>query len=446
MSSDVWVDNVPYSGTAPYAPDDEVKRIVGEIEDFRDLQIAELSTAITNLENLVSEYTPSFDEITAVIPTLDSPSFPDEPDLTFIPNENWPENDITNPVIRPNAPDFSFVEPTAPGQIDPSFDYTPGTYTSCLWTELCDSIRDSLLNGGTGLSASVHALIIDRNQEARRNVEDASRQRAYDAVGENGFNLAGGQAAAVIMELEKDVLAKDIDAVNSTTIKDFDLADANSRFVKELASKMEEIKLTEFDNEENRLFEIAKVTKELVIATYEQNVKIYIAQWDGVKAKIESAKAQSEAIIAINDGEIKVFLGRIEAYKTEIEAIAAENESKADVVKAKASVYDSQIRAVTAKFSALVEEIRSAVDVYRIQLTEVLEKEKINLDAYTSSATLAERVAESLANIAAQSVASALGALNTTMSIGYNGSETRGYNASISNTLQSGHSYEHEQQ
>lgn len=445
MSDDgSFVDRVPYSGTVPYAPIDDVDRIVGDIEVFRDNQIDALSVAIENLGNLSGSYIPSFDQITATIPGLNIPNFPDKPPLVFTPNEKWPTNNIPDPFIQANVQDFSFVEPIKPGQIDPSFDYTPGIYNSALWTELYSSVRNSLLNGGTGLTDAVYALIIDRNKEARRNVEDLARQRAYDAVGETGFDLPGGMAAAVILELEKDFTAKDLDSVNSTTIKEFELAAANTNFIKDLAAKMEEIQRTSFDNEENRLFEIAKVTKELIVSIYGQNIKIFIAQWDGVKAKLEAAKIQSESISAANDGQIKIFLGRIEAYRNEIEAIAAENKSKSDVVVAEASVYEKEVGAISTKISALVEEIKSAVAVYRVQLEEVLEKEKINLAAYASSTQLAERLAKSLANIASQSVASALGALNTSMSIGYSGSESRGYHAGVTNTMTEGHPFKEE--
>lgn len=445
MSSTAFVKQTPYADIGiSTSPLSMVRTIVDDVNTFKDAQIIALNTAIINLENVISKYEPRFDPITTVIPGITIPAFPDKPDLNFQPNENWPTNDIPNPFIRANNPDFSFIEPVPPGSLDPSFNYTPGVYTSCLWSDLCSTVRDSLINGGTGLTDSVYALIIERNQEARRNIEDETRQRAYDAVGETGFNLAGGQAAAVILELEKDIIAKDLDAVNSTTIKDFDLADTNTRFTKELSLKMEEVAVLKFNSNEDRLFEIAKVTKEFIIAVRDQNVKIFLGQWEGVKNKIEAAKAQSEVIIAINDGEIKVFLGRIEAFSKEIDAISAENKSRSDVTLAEASIYETEIKAIAIQISAEVEIVRSKIDEYRLELEEVLEKEKINLAAYTSSTELTERVAESLANIAAQSVASALGALNASSSMGYNSSESLAYHESLSNTLSEGHVYEEE--
>jgi len=437
-----FVEQVPFQYTGVYAPIEDVKETIDYTRAYATDQADSLSDAIENLEALTGSYVPDFSVINSVIPSLVSPSFPPKPDLNTNLNENWPTDDVPDPNILENSPDFSFIDPVAPSPLDPSFDYTPGIFSSCLWVDLCSQVRDDLINGGTGLNDSVYGLILNRDSEARRSIEEESRQRLYDAVGESGFGLPGGMASEAILQHEREIHAKNIDAINSTTIKDFDLADGNTKFIKELSLKMEGIQRAAYDNDENRLFEIAKVSKDFIIAIYDQNVKIYIAQWEGVKIKLESLKVQVEAIISRNEGEIKVFLGKIEAFKARVEAIAAENKSKTDVTIAKADIYKTEVSAISSQFSALVEEIRVAMDKYRLELSESIEKEKINLSAYTSGAALSERIAESIANIAAQSVASALGALNTSESIAYSGSESLGYSSSLTNSLSEGHSYE----
>lgn len=437
-----YVDDVPYRTVGVLAPYDEIVETIVYTRTFADEQMAALDTAIRNLETIIGTYDPDFEDVTAEIPALIPPSFPTAPTLDAQLNENWPTNNTNEPAIRDISPDFSFVDPTAPDPLNPSFDYTHGVYASDLWSELVATIRDTLLNGGTGLSDLVYGLIIDRNREARRIAEERVRQQTYDAVGSRGFDLPGGMVTAAILEIEKEILAKDLDAVNSVTIKDFELADANSRFAKELAARMEEIQRTAYENEEQRLFEIAKVSQELVIAIYEQNVKIYIAQWEGVKIKLEAIRIEVESLISLNEASIKIYLGQIEAYKTEVEAIAAENKSKTEITQAEADIYKTVVESVAIEFSAQVEEIKVALEQYRLELFEVLEKEKINLDAYTSSSSLAERVGESIATIASQSVASALGAINTGMNVGYSGSESLSYGSSLSNSLSESHSYE----
>ena len=437
-----FVEQVPFLYTSVYAPINDVQDTITYTRNYADEQRRKLEDAIANLESAVGQYSPSFGSANVNIPELNFPIFPDAPDSSADLNENWPQNNTQRPTMRDIAPDYSFVEPVPPDQVDPSFDYTPGVYSSCIWTDLCTKIKDELINGGNGLSDLVYSLILDRNAEARRAAEDRSRRQAYDSVGARGFNLAGGMAAEVVLQHEREVMAKDIDAINSTTIKDFEIADANARFIKDISLKMEGVQRNQYDNDEDRLFEIAKVSRELVIAIFEQNTKIYIAQWEGVKIRLESIKTQVDAVISLNEGDIKIFIGEIEAYKTEIEAIAVENKSKTDLKKTEADIYESQIRGIVAKFTAQVEEIKVKLEQYRIEVSEIIDKEKINLDAYASSSELAARISESIANIASQSVASALQALNTSMSISYSGNESLGYSSSISNSLSEGHSYE----
>lgn len=438
-----FVEAVPVFATGVYAPIEDIQETIDYTRLYADQQRDILNTAIDNLADIIGQYEPSFGIVSSDIKELLIPPFPAKPSLNPDLNEDWPSTgDIPDPIIRDIAPDFSTEEPVPPDSIDPSFDYTPGAYISCIWDELCTQIKNELVNGGNGLSNLVYSLILDRNAEARRNAEEQARRRAYNAVGARGFDLAGGMAAAVILELEREILAKDLDAINSTTIKDFEMADANARFIKELALKIEEVQRAAFESEEARLFEIAKVSEEMIIAIFEQNVKIYIAKWEGVKIKLEAIKLEVEAIIAYNDGQIKIFVSRIEAIKSEIQAIAAENSSKTEVTKAQASVYETEVKAVGIQVTALVEEVRVSMEEYKIKVDESIEKEKVNLSAYTSSADLAARVTESIANIASQSVASALSAIKTSMDVGYSGSESQRYSASVNSQLSESHRYE----
>jgi len=441
-----FVDRVVPANISVGSPWNEITETVDYTRAYADEMRNTLAYQIIALQDAVGQYIPGFGDIENNIKDIQHPGFPPKPDLSISMNDDWPSGDIPEPIIHDADADFSFVEPATPENIEAEFNYTPGVYSSCLSDELCTQVKDSLVNGGTGLSDIVYGLIIARNQEARRTVEDQARRRAQDAVGTRGFDLPGGMVAAVLMEVEKDVLAKDIDAVNSTTIKDFELADANERFIKELSLKLEELQRVDYDRTESRLFDIAKTSKDYIITIYEQNVKLYIAEWDGVTAKLEAAKSEVEAIMSVNDSQIKVFLGRADVLKTKVLAISSENESNVNVVQARASVYDTEVKAIATEFSSLAEEVRISMEEYKTDVSVVIEKEKINLQAFTSSSALAETTSEAIANIASQAVASALGAINTNMSYGYSGSNAVNTSSttSLSNSLSETHSFKEE--
>lgn len=438
-----FVEQVPFMFTSVSTPYEQIEETIDYTRNYADEQKVILSTAIENLGALLEQYEPQFDTATYNRPANNLPPWPEAPDLRMTLNENWPNpNNIPEPTIRDVHGDTSFDDPTKPTPLDPTFDYTPGLYQSCLWDQLCTQIRSDLINGGTGLNDQIYGLIIDRSREALRVQEEETMVRAYDSVGANGFDLAGGQAAAVILQMGKEVHAKRVDAINSTTIKDFDLADANTKFTKELALKMEEIQVMTFNSKEDRDFEIAKVTKELALSIYEQNIKIFLAEYEGIKLRLEAVKVQIEADEAMNEGEIKIFLGRMEGLKIETEAIASQNKSVTDMTKAEADVYNSQMKGVESQANILLKEIDSALEEYRIKMDVAIKKEELNLKSYTSATELTVKVSESIAKIASQAVASALQAINTGMSFNYRGSESLGYSSGIRNNLTESHRFE----
>ncbi len=437
-----FVDKVPNFYMSIGTPWGEIVEAIdytrGYANEMRDL----LTHQIDELSHLIGTYVPDFSDVPSISPHIPHPDFPEKPDLTLDLNEDWPSTDIPEPIIRDVDVDLSYQRPTSPEDIDPSFDYTPGAYSSCIWPDLCSRIRDELINGGNGLTDLVYSLILDRNTEARRNAEEKARRELVDAIGERGFDLPGGMMSAAILEFEKDLAAKDLDAINSTTIKDFEMADANSRFIKELSQKIEAMLRDDFNQTENRLFEASKASVDFIIAKYEQDVKAYLAKWEGVKAQLDAAKTEIEAVIAQNESQIKIFVGRADVLKSKIEAIASENDAKTKAVQAEASVYDAEIRAVATQYNALVEEIKIQLENYKTQVSFIVEREKTNLQAYTASTGLAQTVASEIAKIASQSVASALGAINMGMSYGYQGSASARISQSLNNSLSESHTYQ----
>ncbi|RLB91923.1 MAG: hypothetical protein DRH10_00700 [Deltaproteobacteria bacterium] len=439
-----FVDKLTPHSVFVGSPWSKISERIDEVQAYAEDWTRTLEQAILDLTQGIEAYTPNLPNIRPNIPGMPNREFPIRPDLITDFNDDWPDTNLPDPSLRDVTPDTTLEPHTPPDPVDPGFSYTPGAYQSCLLETLCEKIKDSLLNGGTGLSDLVYALIVDRNREARRAVEERSRQRAMDAVGAKGLKLPGGMAAAVILEHENEILAKGLDAVSSTTIKDFELADENTRFSKELALKLEEVQSKTYQTNEDRLFNIAKTAKEMILASFEQNVKLFLAEKEGDKTKLEAAKIQIETATSYNDGQMKIFLGRGELINSRISAIASENQAKTDQNKGTVAIYETETKAVATEVASLLEEIKVALARYKTEVDVAISTEELNLKAFTSAAELGAQISTSIANIAAQSVASALGAVNTSMSFGYSGSNSSNATQSISNALGESHPYSEE--
>ncbi len=262
-----FVDKVPdgngYTGLEDVFND--VDNRILEVQTFAREWADRLSAAVDNLGN-IPNYSGNGINVGANIPELGHPSFPNRPGFNYQLDNNCPSDVIPSPATKDIDVDLTVNSPASPAPLDRDFSFQPGTYHSCLNDRICDFVTNDLLNGGNGLIAAVFNMIIDRAREARRSAEDRNLRKVMNAVGGRGWNFPEGQEAAIIREFSKEVHAKDIDAINSAQIKDFEIADQNNRFVKELSFKAEEFFRKEFDSDEARLFEIAKVSKEMILS------------------------------------------------------------------------------------------------------------------------------------------------------------------------------------
>lgn len=424
---------------------DEIQGMIAYTRAFADEMRVDLTRGIENLTEIVGSYTSSIDDIDTSIPTLDRPSFPIRPvfdDLSL--DFTWPDK-ITAPNLTEYGDlDFEFTAPVAPEAIDESFDWSGNTYSSEMWSALFNKTHTDILSGGTGISDEAHEALVDRAKEAGRVSRDVEYRRAVDSVGANGFNLPSGQIASVVLAVHAENVAKDQDTLNTITIKDFELAQSQGQFAITSGTDLERLLRTTFDASEQRSFEASKAAKDYILQVYNENVKLYLAKWDEIKIRLDAVKAKVDAITSRNDGLIKAYMGQTSAFETEINAIVAKNTGMIDVRKSQVELYGTEVKAVAVQYASLAEEIKVRMDQVRTEVTLAIDEEKLNLTAYSDKAKLAETVASGVANISSQAVASALGAINTSLSDSYSGSrsvsESWGHGESLGET----HSYAHD--
>jgi len=436
--------NIDGSNVSTSSMRNEIENTIAYTRTFADEMRVSLSTGIENLNAVVGTYNPEISEIDTTVPTIDGPTFPARPSFGELGlDDNWPADLPLAPIFMDYGDmDFSFVTPSAPDEIDGNFDWSATEYSSEMWQALFTKVHSDILNGGTGLSGSVHAIIIAREQYARKTNQDREYRRGLDAVGARGFNLPSGQIAAFQRDIASDIIGKDQDALNNITVKDFEMATENTRFAITTGAELEKVLRSTYDASETRGLEAKKATKEYLIQVYDANIKAYLAKWDGVKIRMESLKAKIEGIASYNDGNTKVYLGQAQVFEAQINAIVEKNRGLVDARKGEVDVYSAEVQAVATEYGALVEEIKVKMEGVRLEIISAIEEEKINLSAYQSKAQLTEKVAEAVSNISAQAVASALGAISASMSNDYSATESRREGWTHTENLSESHDYD----
>ncbi len=107
------------------------------------------------------------------------------------------------------------------------------------------------------------------------------------------------------------------------------------------------------------------------------------------------------------------------------------------------SVYNATIQGIVGEYEALSKWVSAEIERIKVEAEIAIKNEELGLSAYNAMSLLAEKVAESIAQIASQSIASALGAINTSLSNSYDAGESRRESWAHGDSLREQHSYSH---
>lgn len=421
----------------------EIQDTITYTRSYADTFMGTLTTSINNLNNIVSTYTPSIDDIDTSAAGIDGPSFPNRP--TFLPlelDDDWPDSNITDPTfLSYGAFNFDFVVPPAPTELDENFTWTEDNYSSALWLTLYSTVHNAILNADYGLPTDVHGALVAKEQETRRINQDREFQVGLNAIGEMGWNLPAGHNTSFLDSFQEKVLKGDQDALNNITIKDFDITNENRKFFVTAASDVSKAEQDLFNRAEDRSLDAAKAAKEYLARFKSENVKVYLAKIDAESKRLDGLKTKIEAIATRNESEVTIYEKRADVLTAKVRAISEKNKGIVDTRKGEIDVYATEVSAVSAEYSALIEEAKINQNSVKLEIDKLLGLEQLKLKAYSDKAALATSIGQGIANIGSQGVASALGAIHTSLSNSYSGTETRREGWDFNAAIRESHDY-----
>lgn len=359
--------------------------------------------------------------------------------LAEYPSESYAEPSLDD---IPTVDTSELTPETAPDEVNPTITWSESSLSTDVYTDLLARIQSDLTSGSTGLDASVEAAIQAR-AEAR---QDVINERAYNKVlndvASRNFSMPSGALAAAVNEIAVDQLREESDLNRTILIEQGNLAQKNSQFIIQQAVALDGLIRDSRDKSDKNQLEYARAVADNLLRTYSEKIRAYVAKLEGKKAYIEAQVAYLRGVVDSNKGKIEVYKEKYQALATRISAVVAENKGKVDVFATEVGAYGEKARAVEAQTRAQAEAIRQAVEYARVKVQAATEEIKANLGAYTSENSMRSEVAQALANIAAQSVASAFSAVNASASYGYQGSEGKTETWSHSDRLNE--SYNHD--
>lgn len=420
----------------------EIRDIIAYTRGYADEMRTTLSTAIENLEEVVSSYHVTVSNIDTNIPWADRPNFPIRPTFGDLNLSNYPDSYIPEPVFKEyGLLDYDYETPQTPTEVESNFNWVATNYTSDMWQILFAKVHNALLNDSYGLSDDVHAAEIAREQRIRKINQDREFQVGLTTVGATGWNLPGGHYQEFLQDFQDKVIREDQNALDNITKISFDIALDLKKFYLTAAADLEKVLRDTFDKAENISLEAAKAVAEYLWKFKELNIRIFLGKWEGIKTKFEALRVKADSIANWNESETKIYVARTQALDSRFKAISEENRGKLDSRKSEVEIYATEVDAISKEYIALVEDVKTHQEAVKARIDRELKVEELEVTAFAEKTKVAVAVATGIANIGSQGVASALGAINTNLSNSYSGNEGRSEAVSVQAELQETHSW-----
>jgi len=345
----------------------------------------------------------------------------------------------TSPVIS-----LDYSTPVKPTDVNPVLGYSETPYTSEMWLDLFTKVHDGLLEGGTGLGAAVEAGLWTRARERQRVENEDAYLKATRELGARGITFPQLALRSIEQRMAAEVLRQNTVINAEIAIKQAELAQTNTNFLIERAVQLEQI-LREFHQNSGRLsLEAKKAAAQLILENYAEKNKAYIAQWQGIDAELRAKVGVMEAYAADNKVTVDSFRAQMDGAIAQTDQIAKERSSLVEAHKADGDVYASKVRAQADWYNALTENQKAKIEKSRLELEKAVQEVKALLDSTISINALREKILDAISNIAAQVLASALNAVNTSIGHSTSASENRGEHWSHGDSISETHGFNEE--
>lgn len=359
---------------------------------------------------------------------------------------DFPDVEYADPSLLtlPTIDLASIIPADQPNEVSATLVWSEASLPTDVYVDLLARIQADLQSGATGLTEAVENAIYTRAQQRQQ----VANLKAYNALNldivSRGFQMPSGALLSGLTEINSEVLRQETEINNQIVITNADLAQKNSQFIIQQAVALETLIRGTKDARDKNTLDKAKSDVSFVLQNYAEKVRAYIAAAEASKAYVEVQVENLKAVVESNKANVELYKEKYAALATRIAGVSERNKALATVYSAEVNGFGEVARADASRDSTLIEHLKTKI----MAADQVLRAEIANaqnlIAGYTSESALREKIGSDMANIAAQTIASALNSVNASASIGYNGSESKGETWSHHESLSENHSYEHD--
>ena len=225
-----------------------------------------------------------------------------------------------------------------------------------------------------------------------------------------------------------------------------------------IAADLEALKLEQFkletqayiarmDGEKAKfsLYEIQVKAEGTKAQTYGEQVRAYAVEVDATKAVIAAQVSQAELVLEQNKQEVLRYQTELDTYKAELQAKLSETEAIVSGFRAETGAYEAETHAQSAMFATQIQEIQARIEEARFNMQKAMAEIDATTKGYIALKQLQVEGTSGIMNVGAQLTASALNVVSTSLSYGYNGSESLSEGWSHGESISESHPFkEHE--
>lgn len=368
------------------------------------------------------------------------PTF-DAGDLASFPTDTYSAPTLS-PV--PTIDASGLVGATEPTAINAVLSWVETAYSSDVYASILTRLLDDLQSGATGLDPVVEQAIYDRARTRQQADRLAEFNRINNLAAELHFQLPSGVLASGLTDYAIGATRQDADIENQIIVTQADLAQKNAQFSMQQAVALEQTLRQVWSDSNNRGLEYKKSAVDLLLRDYAERWRGFVAKIEGQKAYIEAQVENLRGVIESNKSAVEVFREQYQALATRIGAVAAHNKAVTDVYAAQVDGYAAEQRGLSDENKSKIDALVAKISYAELSVRAASEEAQQKISGYASEQSLREKLANDMATIAAQSVASWASAVNASASFGYSGSESLSESWSHGDSLSESHSYEHD--
>lgn len=372
---------------------------------------------------------------TSVVPVFDRTK------LGEYPNESY-----TVPVLSalPGIDTTGLDGSQKPEAISADFTWSEEYVPVEVYDALLAKILENLREGSTGVDPEVEAAIYARARARQQEENENLYESLHNEWMGKQFQLPSGSLANALEDFYAR-LAQQVENINNDIlIAQGNLAQQNGQAVLQTSVAIEQLLRQAAGDRSTRSLEYKKARADILVRTYSEEIKAYIADLEGEKVYIEAQVEELKGVIESNRAKVDVYREQYAALAVQVGAVASKNQSLVDVFRGEMQGYEAEERGVASANASTIEMIKAKIAAAENEVRAAISNAEQAVSGYASEMSLRERIATAKANIAMQSVASWAGAVNASASLGYSGNESRSTSSSESVHLGVSHSFEHD--